>query len=65
MVLYIRLGAKIGDLHAKDSNSFCNRLMAAMQTRPTNQSVGFYTTTPLKDKPEISLSIIFPSPRNI
>ena len=27
MVLYGRLGAKIGDLHAKDSYSFCNRLM--------------------------------------
>jgi hypothetical protein len=26
-VLYVRLGAKIGDLHAKDSNSFRNRLM--------------------------------------
>jgi len=23
-VLYVRLGAKIGDPHAKDSNSFCN-----------------------------------------
>ena len=25
--LHARLGAKIGDLHAKDSNSFCNRLI--------------------------------------
>jgi len=27
MVLHVRLGAKIGDLHAKDSNSFCNGQM--------------------------------------
>ena len=26
-VLYVGLGAKIGDLHAKDSHSFCNRLI--------------------------------------
>ena len=26
-VLYVRLGAKIGDLHAKDSHSFCNKQM--------------------------------------
>ena len=26
-VLHVRLGAKIGDLHAKDSNSFRNRLI--------------------------------------
>ena len=26
-VLHVRLGAKIGDLHAKDSNSFRNKLM--------------------------------------
>ena len=24
-VLYVGLGAKIGDLHAKDSHSFCNK----------------------------------------
>ena len=24
-VLHVRLGTKIGDLHAKDSNSFCKR----------------------------------------
>ena len=28
-VLHVGLGAKIGDLHAKDSKSFCNRLMRA------------------------------------
>jgi hypothetical protein len=27
MVLYVSLGAKIGDLHAKDSSLFCNRLI--------------------------------------
>ena len=27
-VLQLRLGAKIGDLHAKDSNTFCKRLIA-------------------------------------
>ena len=27
-VLHVGLGAKIGDLHAKDSHSFCNRLIA-------------------------------------
>ena len=26
-VLHVGLGAKIGDLHAKDSHSFCNRLI--------------------------------------
>jgi len=26
MVLQVRLGAKIGDLYAKDFNSFCNKL---------------------------------------
>ena len=25
MVLHVRLGAKIGDLHAKDFNAFCKR----------------------------------------
>jgi hypothetical protein len=29
MVLYIRLGIKIGDLHAKDFYSFYNRLIFA------------------------------------
>jgi len=26
-VLHVRSGAKIGDLHAKDSNAFCKRLI--------------------------------------
>ena len=26
-VLHVSLGAKFGDLHAKDSHSFCNRLI--------------------------------------
>ena len=26
-VLHVGLGAKIGDLHAKDSHSFCNKQM--------------------------------------
>jgi len=29
-VLHVRLGAKIGDLHAKDSNSFRNRVIVPM-----------------------------------
>ena len=29
-VLHVGLGAKIGDLHAKDSNSFRNRLIVAL-----------------------------------
>ena len=28
MVLYVRLGVKIRDLHAKDSSSFCKRLIS-------------------------------------
>src|SRR6266566_4347690 len=32
-VLHVRLGAKIWDLHAKDSNSFRNRLMTALLRR--------------------------------
>ena len=27
-VLHVRLGANFGDLHAKDSSSFCNRLIS-------------------------------------
>ena len=32
MALHARLGVKIGDLHAKDSNSFHNRLMVVNKT---------------------------------
>ena len=30
-VLHVSLGAKIGDLHAKDSHSFCNGQILGMQ----------------------------------
>ena len=33
-VLHIRLGAKIGDLHAKDSNAFCKRQMRCDSSLP-------------------------------
>ena len=29
--LHVRLGAKIRDLHAKDSHSFCNKQILSMQ----------------------------------
>ena len=32
MVLYIRLGVKIRDWHAKDSNAFCKRQMVLVYT---------------------------------
>ena len=36
MVVHIRLGAKIGDLHAKDSNSFCKRLIASFRAHQSS-----------------------------
>ena len=47
IVLHVGLGAKIGDLHAKDSNSFCKRLI------PLTKNIA----TSLKDSSLLELSI--------
>jgi len=36
-VLHVRLGAKIGDLHAKDSNAFCKRQIVESPTKIWDQ----------------------------
>jgi hypothetical protein len=38
-VLHVRLGAKIGDLHAKDSHSFRKRLIGRPKDRKNDDSV--------------------------
>jgi hypothetical protein len=35
MVLHVSLGAKFGDLHAKDSHSFCNKQMRSVKVKET------------------------------
>ena len=37
-VLHVRLGAKIWDLHARDSSSFCNRLIEWCRARREENS---------------------------
>ena len=54
--LHASLGAKIGDLHAKDSNTFCKRLMhLASEDNPTLDSdaayLSMYYLPPLERHP--------------
>ena len=38
-VLHVRLGAKIGDLHAKDSNAFCKQQIAKIKIKRASYQV--------------------------